>query len=117
MPAEKVDFAKAKAAVSADDKPDDQRQQSTIGFPLYDLASAEEVARHVYERTGLSECPLDELAAQSRSTMSGTFRMRTRPRSILGLSKSGDRRRFSYRSLDAGLCRQSRKRKHGPRLS
>lgn len=68
----KIDFEAAKAKV---DGP--SREHSTIYFPNVDLAVAADLARAVYGRHGLGTCPLDELAAELKCTMSGHFRNRT----------------------------------------
>ncbi|MFL6845451.1 MAG: hypothetical protein ACJ8ER_11290 [Allosphingosinicella sp.] len=72
MAGEKVDFDAAKASSGSDKS----IERSTIGFPYYDLKAAEEVARAVYARAGISSCPLDELAAEMKVTMSGNFRLK-----------------------------------------
>ena len=54
-----------------------KREQSSIAFPYLDLEAAAEVARAVYNRSGLGTCDLDELAAQMGQTMSGAFRLKT----------------------------------------
>lgn len=71
MTGEKVQFERAA-------KPDegDKREQSTIGFPYHDLHAATEVARAVYNRSGLGSCDLDELAAEMGQVISGTFRVK-----------------------------------------
>lgn len=75
MAGEKVDFDAAKASSEAV-KGANEKERSTIGFPYYDLKAAEEVALGVYARAGISSCPLDELAAEMKVTMSGNFRLK-----------------------------------------
>mgnify|MGYP007083453700 CR=1 FL=1 len=75
MAGEKVNFEAAKASSDAA-KSANEKERSTIGFPYYDLRAAEEVALAVYARAGISSCPLDELAAEMNSTMSGNFRLK-----------------------------------------
>lgn len=79
MTGEKVDFEKAR--VAADQGPVTEGatrkyQASTIEFPNFDLDAAADVAKRVYGRSGLGACQLDELAAESNTTMSGTFRLK-----------------------------------------
>lgn len=61
----------------SDEAGDSRREQSTIGFPYLDLDAAIEVARAIYNRSGLGSCDLDELAAEMGQTMSGAFRQKT----------------------------------------
>ena len=70
MAGEKVNFDKVKADAAGSRS----GEQSTIAFPNYDLDAAAFVAQQVYARTGLGKCPLDELAAEGKVTMSGNFR-------------------------------------------
>lgn len=56
---------------------DSRREQSTISFPYLDLDAAIDVARAIYNRSGLGSCDLDELAAEMNQTMSGAFRQKT----------------------------------------
>jgi hypothetical protein len=89
MTGEKVSFDQAKGAKAkaADAAP---RAQSTIEFPNYDLDSAVAITRHVYDRSGLGKCPLDELAAQAGVTMSGNFRNRNAAAKLFGfIEKDG----------------------------
>lgn len=68
-------------------KPDDgdKREQSTIGFPYHDLDAASDVARAVYNRSGLGSCDLDELAAEMGQVISGTFRVKVSAARTFGL--------------------------------
>ncbi|WP_340117373.1 hypothetical protein [Pelagibius sp. 7325] len=66
-----------KSETSANEASDNRREQSTIAFPYLDLDAAVEVANAVYNRSGLSGCDLDELAAEMKQTMSGAFRLKT----------------------------------------
>ena len=72
MAGETVNFERAGGDVG-----DARREQSTIGFPYLDLDAAIEVARAIYNRSGLGSCDLDELAAEMGQTMSGAFRQKT----------------------------------------
>jgi hypothetical protein len=71
MSGETVSFDQPAAAQDGD-----KREQSTIAFPYHDLDSASEVARAVYNRSGLRSCDLDELAAEMGQVISGTFRVK-----------------------------------------
>ncbi len=55
---------------------DQKREQSTIGFPYNDLDAAVEVAKAIYNRSGLGSCDLDELAAELGQVVSGSFRLK-----------------------------------------
>lgn len=73
MAGEKVSFEKA-----VDERePSEAYERSTIAFPYLDLDSGIDVARAVYNRSGLGNCDLDELAAEMGQTMSGAFRLKT----------------------------------------
>lgn len=71
MSGETVSFEQAAASPDGD-----KREQSTIAFPYHDLDAASEVARAVYNRSGLGSCDLDELAAEMGQVISGTFRVK-----------------------------------------
>lgn len=93
MAGEKVDFNKAKAAADntapagAEAK---KYQQSTIDFPNFDLEAGIDVATHVYRRSGLGPCQLDELAAELKVTMSGSFRLKNSAARMFGfIEKDG----------------------------
>ncbi len=89
MTGEKVNFDQAKAGAEPSDA-DAAREQSTIVFPNNDLDVAVTVAKHVYARSGLGACPLDELAAQAGTTMSGNFRNKNSAARIFGfVEKAG----------------------------
>lgn len=60
-----------------EDSSDAKREQSTIGFPYLDLDAGVEVARAIYNRSGLGACDLDELAAEMSQVISGAFRLKT----------------------------------------
>jgi hypothetical protein len=64
---------------------DGKREQSSIVFPYLDLSTAIDVAQSVYQRSGLGNCNLDELAAQMGQTVSGAFRMKTGTAKIFDL--------------------------------
>jgi hypothetical protein len=70
----------------ADQKPTASKRSeaSTIQFPVYDLETAVEVAKAVYRRVGLGSCPLDELAAELGTTMSGNFRAKNAACKLFG---------------------------------
>lgn len=71
MTGETVQFEQAAKPNDAD-----KREQSSIAFPYHDLDAATEVARAVYNRSGLGSCDLDELAAEMGQVISGTFRVK-----------------------------------------
>ena len=71
MTGETVQFEQAAKPSDAD-----KREQSSIAFPYHDLDAATEVARAVYNRSGLGSCDLDELAAEMGQVISGTFRVK-----------------------------------------
>lgn len=71
MAGETVSFEQATTSPEGD-----KREQSTIAFPYHDLDAASEVARAVYNRSGLGSCDLDELAAEMGQVISGTFRVK-----------------------------------------
>jgi hypothetical protein len=71
MTGETVQFEQAAKPTDAD-----KREQSSIAFPYHDLDAATEVARAVYNRSGLGSCDLDELAAEMGQVISGTFRVK-----------------------------------------
>jgi hypothetical protein len=92
MTGKKIDFEYAKDQVKPDKGAGHVRkgEQSTIAFPNYDLDAAVGVARNVYDRTGLGPCPLDELAAQAGTTMSGNFRNKNSAARLFGfIEKEG----------------------------
>jgi len=64
-----------------------KREQSTIAFPYLDLDAAVEVAKAVYNRSGLGTCELDELAAQMNQTLSGAFRLKTGTARVFDLTE------------------------------
>lgn len=76
MSGTKVDFDEA-AAERASAAEEDGNERSTIAFPYLDLDSGVEVARAIYNRSGLGSCDIDELAAEMKQTVSGAFRMKT----------------------------------------
>lgn len=81
MAGEKVSFEKA-----VDDRePSEAYERSSIAFPYLDLDAGVEVARAVYNRSGLGGCDLDELAAEMGQTMSGAFRLKTATAKTFGL--------------------------------
>lgn len=56
---------------------DNRREQSSIAFPYGDQDAAIEVARAIYNRSGLGSCDLDELAAEMGQVIGGAFRLKT----------------------------------------
>lgn len=83
----------------------DQRrhERSTIAFPYHDLDTAIDVARSVYNRAGLSPCELDELAAEMRITLSGTFRLKTSSAKLFGFIEKEGRSAVRLTSLGRDL--------------
>jgi hypothetical protein len=93
---ETVQFEKAAA-----DAANSPREQSSIGFTYLDQDAAVEVARAVYNRSGLGSCELDELAAQMGQVISGAFRMKTATARIFELiDKEG---KSSVKLTDLGV--------------
>ncbi len=84
MTGNKVNFDQAKAETAA---PAGSAQTSTISFPNVDLDAAVAIARFVYARAGLGQCPLDELAAEASVTISGSFRVRTAAAKTFGFTE------------------------------
>jgi hypothetical protein len=90
MKGEKVDFnpavgPKNGAAARSNDR-------STIVFPYMDLDDAVDVAKHLYARSGISACPMDELAAEMKqTTSSGNFRLKTVTAGVFGLTEKDGR--------------------------
>lgn len=82
MVGETASFEQAAAAAAPDAE---KREQSTIAFPYHDLDAASEVARAVYNRSGLGSCDLDELAAEMGQVISGTFRVKIGAARCFGL--------------------------------
>lgn len=76
MAGETASFEQAAAAKAEKADDGDKREQSTIAFPYHDLDAAIEVARAVYNRSGLGSCDLDKLAAEMGQVISGTFRVK-----------------------------------------
>jgi hypothetical protein len=67
-------------------------ERSAIVFPYMDLDDAVEVAKHLYARSGISSCPVDELAAEMKqTTSSGNFRLKTATAGIFGLTEKDGR--------------------------
>jgi hypothetical protein len=103
MASEKVNFEQAKPSRKPSAADDAAREQSTIVFPNNDLDVAVQVARHVYERSGLGACPLDELAAQAGTTMSGNFRNKNSAARIFGFIEKGGQSTIKLTDLGARL--------------
>lgn len=92
--------------------PDQTRknERSTIGFPYLDLETAVEVARSLYERAGLSPCDIDELAAEMKQTVSGSFRLKTSAAKMYGFIDKDGRSRFNLTELGERLVDASTER-------
>lgn len=85
MKGEKVSFGAASAKWSADSA-NRTNERSGISFPYMDLDDAVDVAQKLYARSGISSCPLDELAAEmGQTTSSGNFRLKTATARVFGL--------------------------------
>lgn len=84
MSGETIQFEQAAAAVGPAEG-QDKREQSSIGFPYHDLDAAIEVGEAAYNRSGLSSCDLDELAAQMNQVISGAFRVKLAAARSFGL--------------------------------
>lgn len=80
MAGETISIEKAAATPEGE-----KREQSTIAFPYHDLDSSSEVARALYNRSGLGSCDLDELAAEMAQVISGTFRVKVGAARTFGL--------------------------------
>ena len=99
MAGKKIDFDQAKA--EADAEASRKYDQSTIAFPNYDLDAAVLVAKHVYSRSGLGPCPLDELAAESGTTMSGNFRNKNSAARLFGFIEKDGQSKVKLTDLGA----------------
>ena len=97
----KINFEAAKA--KAEGNAARTREQSTIANPNVDLSLAIDVARAVYARQGLGSCPLDELAAEMKCTMSGTFRIRTAAAQVFGFIQKDGRSAVKLTDLGCHL--------------
>lgn len=83
MKGEKVNFSAAAAAKSSGGR---TNERSAIAFPYMDLDDGIDVAKKLYDRRGISSCPLDELAAEMKqTTSSGNFRLKTGTARTFGL--------------------------------
>ena len=103
MAGEKVNSEQAKPSGKPSAAAEASREQSTIVFPNNDLDVAAQVARHVYERSGLGACPLDELAAQAGTTMSGNFRNKNSAARIFGFIEKDGQSTVKLTDLGARL--------------
>ena len=93
MKSEKVNFDNA-AAAAKPKAPGGARtnDRSGIVFPYMDLDDALDVAQHLYARSGISSCPIDELAAEMKqTTSSGNFRLKTVTAGVFGLTEKDGR--------------------------
>ncbi|GJL93488.1 hypothetical protein [Hyphococcus sp.] len=97
MSGEKVKFDEA-----ANSKTGRTNERSTVVFPYMDLDVAVEVANAIFNRGGINTCPLDELAAEMKQTVtSGNFKLKTSACRIFGLAdKDGQ---SGIRLTDLGL--------------
>jgi hypothetical protein len=106
MTGEKVNFDQARADAKPKAAKEALREQSTIVFPNYDLDAAVTVARNVYARSGLGACPLDELAAQAGTTMSGNFRNKNSAAKIFGFIEKDGQSAVKLTDLGARVVSQ-----------
>lgn len=84
MKGEKIKFESAAAAKA--DNGARTNDRSGIAFPYMDLDDAVDVAKRLYARSGISACPVDELAAEMKqTTSSGNFRLKTATARTFGL--------------------------------
>ena len=98
MSGETVSFDQASARLgsSGDARHNDR---STIAFPYLDLDSGVSVAKAIYERAGLGECELHELAAQMKQVVSGALRLKTSTAKSFGFVEKGSRASFKLSEL------------------
>lgn len=104
MSGERIDLDQVKAEVSQ--RANSRKEESvgsTIAFPIYDLDAAIGVARNVYARAGLGPCPLDELAAESNTTMSGNFRNKNSAARQFGLIQKDGQSSLKLTDLGARI--------------
>ena len=94
MAGETVKFEKAVEGAE-----DGKREQSTIAFPYLDLDGAVELARAVYNRSGLGTCNVDELAAEMNQNVSGAFRLKTGTAKIFDLIDKDGKSGFKLSDL------------------
>lgn len=103
MTGEKVDFGAATQQPELEDQ-GRKNERSTIAFPYIDIDAACEVARAVYERAGLGECELDELAAEMNQTLGGgAFRLKTTGAVTYGLAEKIGRSALKLTTLGSQL--------------
>lgn len=104
MKGEKINFGVAAAKAKADSGPTRTNDRSAIAFPYMDLDDAVEVARKLYARSGISSCPLDELAAEMKqTTSSGNFRLKTGTARIFGLVEKDGQSALKLTELGCSL--------------
>jgi hypothetical protein len=102
MRGEKVNFGAAKA--KAESGATRTNERSGISFPYMDLDDAADVAKKLYARSGISSCPLDELAAEMKqTTSSGNFRLKTTTAGIFGLVEKDGRSSIKLTELGCRL--------------
>lgn len=90
--------------------PGDKREHSTIAFPYLDLDAAEEVANAVYSRNGYSPCDLDELAAEMKQVISGSFRLKTGTAKIFDVIDKDGRSSVKLTDLGKQIIEESTRR-------
>lgn len=103
MSGEKVSFDEASPRQARNEARHNDR--STIVFPYLDLDTAIEVARAIFERAGLGNCEIDELAAQMGQTVSGAFRLKTATAKTFGIIEKGERTSFKLSELGRRIVR------------
>lgn len=86
MAGDKINFSAAASAAKT--KAVSGYERSEISFPYMDLDDAVDVSKKLYSRSGISSCPLDELAAaMGQTTSSGNFRLKTATARTFGLAE------------------------------
>lgn len=100
MTGSKIDFDQAKTEARDEVLPR-KGSQSRVSFPVYDLDGGVTITRHVYDRTGLGSCPLDELAAEAGVTMSGNFRNRVSAAKMFGFVEKDGQSKLKLTDLGA----------------
>lgn len=105
MKGEKINFGAAVAAKSKDSNPTTRiNERSGIAFPYLDLDDAVEIAKHLYSRSAINSCPLDELAAEMKqTTTSGSFRLKTTTAGVFGLVEKDGRSAIKLTELGCRL--------------
>jgi len=73
--------------------------RSSIEFPYLDLDMSESIANGIYQRAGLGNCEIDELAAQLGQTVSGALRLKIAAAKMFGLIEKDGRSGYKLSSL------------------